>query len=128
MRVNDSGCGGVQGRSALERRLERLCSGTIKSLELDAVRARSRLDATELCDLRLGGGDDQLAAAAVLDLFALTEGVEPLATGDAQACLEGARRIVDARVNDLARARAHRGSEALGCLEQPCLAAFGGEL
>src|ERR1700730_8321056 len=106
-----------------ERRFERHSLGPGEECQLHAVGARRGGDPRQLGKLRLGGRDDELAAAPMRDAALATEVVQALAARDAQACLERAARIIDAGVDHLAVARAGTGSEALGGFKNQYLAA-----
>src|SRR6185437_9337800 len=57
------------------------------------------------------------AAAPVRDAMLLTEGIQPVASGNAEPGLERAARIIDAGMDDLAVARAGAGAETVGRFE-----------
>src|SRR5437773_5467314 len=95
-----------------EMRLERPGPGAVQERQFHAVGARRGGNAGQLGKLGLGGGDDELAAAPMVDAALAAELVQALAAGDAQACLERAARTVDAGVDHLAVARARAGAEA----------------
>ena len=78
--------------------------------------------AQERLVLGLVRGDDQLAAAPVLDAARLGVAVEELLALDAGPRLQAARRVVDAGVDHLAVARAGLGADRVGALEDDDLA------
>src|SRR5690349_3597051 len=69
----------------------------------DFVRPPAALELVEALDLRLGGGDDELARTTMGDLPLGAEGVESARALHTQARLQRPRLVVDAGVDDAAR-------------------------
>src|SRR6185503_93696 len=111
MRGDDAGQRRMERTHAVELRLQGDCLRCRQFLELYAVARCGGLDLRALRELSLGSRDDELAATAVEHITGLAVLVELVAPRDAQTRLEGAARIVDAGVDDLAVARAGAGAE-----------------
>ena len=121
--VDDPGGRRPERSGAGELGLERLGAGGVPELEIgDAVLGCFLLDAVELGQLVLAGGDDQLAAIAVRDATAAAVVVEPPLALDAEPRLQAAGRVVDAGMDDLAVARAGLAADQLVALQEDHLA------
>ena len=99
--VDDPGAGGVQRRDAAHLRLdvrELLSRETPKVT--GPVRPAAVLELVERRNLRLVDRDDHLPAALDGDPAAIAELVERASAAHAQARLQRARRVVDARMHD----------------------------
>lgn len=77
-----------------------------------------RMDLLKRLPLSLILRDDPLASAAVADVVLLAELVQQVLAADAQLRLEAGRAVVDARVDDLAVARARLGAHGVVALNQ----------
>ena len=117
--VDDAGRRRPEGGAGRHVRLHPADGGGIDDLQVgDAVGLASRAQALQLGPRFLGAGDDQLSAAPVRYFVPGAEPVERLAALDAEPGLEGAGRIVDARVDDAAVVGAGLGAEAGMALDQ----------
>ena len=103
MAVDDAGRGRQQRREQRSSgsSAQRLARASSQSRSVDAVGGGLRPDGREAGDLRLVGGDDQLAEAAVRDAALAAIVVEQLPCPATQAAPSGCRRVVDAGVDDL---------------------------
>ena len=90
------------GRRRLDVRLAPAHESALDHLEVgDAVGVSPRRERFERPDL-VRGGDDQLAATLARHSVLLAEGVQPLASLDAEDGLQGIPRVIDAGVDDAA--------------------------
>jgi hypothetical protein len=107
-----------RGRAA-HLRLDRL-SLTCIDLDqaFDAVDRAARQNGVERRLLGRTVGDDQLADHLVRNLVLGEIGAQAAVALDAEPRLQAARRIVHARVDDLAVARAGAGTDSVGGFEQ----------
>ena len=87
-----------------------------------AVRLGLRLDGGELVDFRFAHGDEKLAAPPVRNMIVPAELIEHRFAADAPASLIEVARIVDARVDHLAVARADPGTDAILAFDDDDLA------
>jgi len=84
---------------------------------VDAVGAGLGMQRVELVQLRCAGGDDQLAAAAVLDAALGAVAVEQSVAFDAQPRLQRPRGVIEAGVDHFAVAGAGDRAEGVGRFE-----------
>ena len=121
--VDDAGGRRQQRGLAGQVRLQRQRLGLREQLQIThAVGGCALADGTQLVHLRRAGGDYQLAAAPVRDAAFGAVAVQKLFPLHAQPRLEGTLRVVDARVDHLAVARAGGGAEAFRRLQHQHLA------
>ena len=121
--VDDAGGRRQQRGLAGQVRLQRQRLGLREQLQvIHAVAGCALADGTQLVHLRRAGGDYQLAAAPVRDAAFGAVAVQKLFPLHAQPRLERPLRVVDARVDHLAVARAGGGAEAFRRLQHQHLA------
>jgi hypothetical protein len=114
--VDDAGGRRVQRRDRAQLRLHAAHFAEADRGHVgDAIGMRLAADPLQLLELRVLGGDDQLAAAAVRHAALGAVGVQALAPRDAGARLERALRVIDAGMDHLGVARAGmRADRVLG--------------
>ena len=112
--VDDAGFRRVQRADAGELRLQRARGIAADQFQaLDAVDAALHLDLPDLVELRLVGGDDELAAFAMRHAMRDTEFVEPAPPAHAVAPAQRAGGVIHAAMDDLAVARGNAGTDGV---------------
>ena len=115
---------GTTARQLLDARLETVQLFRVDSFEIEhAVLATLALQRFELAGLRVVDCDDDFAATLVVDRSRFAIRVELYLACDTEACLERARRVVHARVDDLGVSRGDLLADARMSLEHEHLAA-----
>jgi hypothetical protein len=117
-KVDDSGGGGMQGPHPAHGRLYLVELVLVEQPHLrHAVLRRAREELVQTRNLRLVGGDDDLAAAIVRNAVLVAVGVERAASIHAELRLQGSGGVVDAGMDDAAVVTRLVGGDASFLLE-----------
>ena len=108
----------MTGRECTAARARRGGPRSVQPLKVEhATGARVRFDFLQGRQVRIGGGNRELAAAPMRDAPLGTVAVQKIAAGDAQPRFEGIGLVVDAGMNDFTIARTGMHAEVAFAFE-----------